>query len=99
MRYFYPDGVTYEGDNPPAMDIQVIVQQDKDRGWIMTHGADFYIWKDDRWWNCDLYGLFRFLMDTGLVLFGQTIPHSEFEVIYRQAKQYRQDMVDAKSSL
>jgi hypothetical protein len=95
-RIYYSDGSVFDNSDesglPPAMDAQVIVQRDPDRGWITTHGADFYIWKGGRWWGCEIYGLFRFLMDTGLVLFGETIPHDKFDEIYQQAKAYKLEM-------
>lgn len=100
QKIYYSDGSTFssndenEGDKPPAMDCQIIVQKDEDRGWITTHGSDFYIWKDGRWWGCDLYGLFRFLMDTGLVLFGETISHNQFDEIYQEAKAYKLSLIN-----
>jgi hypothetical protein len=94
-RIYYSDGSVFDRDDlskAPAMDAQVIVQRDPDRGWITTHGADFYIWKEGRWWGCEQYGLYRFLMDTGLVLFGETIPHDKFDEIYQLAKAYKLEM-------
>lgn len=98
-RIYYSDESHFdgkEGDRPPAIDVQIIVQKDPDRGWITTHASDFYIWQSGRWWNCDLYGLFRYLMDTGLVLFGQTISHEEFNDLYQRAKTYKLALIEAE---
>jgi hypothetical protein len=95
FRIYYSDGSFYDQDENspmPVLDAQIIVQKDQDRGWITTHGADFFIRKGGRWWGVDLYGLFRFLMDTGSVLFGETIRHKEFDEIYQRAKAYKNEM-------
>ena len=98
MRFYYSDG-TFLDDSPTPTDIQIIVQKDEDRGIIMTHSFDFYIWReeDKRWVGCDIYGLFRYLQDTGLVLFGHTIPNGKFAKLYQEAKAHR-DALNAKSS-
>lgn len=98
-RIYYSDKSIFDGgvgNKPPSRDAQVIVQRDPDRGWITTHGADFYIWKGGRWWGADQYGLFRFLMDTGLVLFGETISHNDFDDIYQQAKAHKLKMAKSE---
>lgn len=87
IKYFYPDGLIYEGDNPPARGVQVIVQSDED-GPYMTTGADYYIWREDMggWLGVDIFGLFDFLIESGLVLFGRTISNAEYRDIFQRAK-------------
>lgn len=85
IKYFYPDGFSYEGNNPPARGVQVIVQED-DSGPYMTTGADYYIWREDRWVGVDIFGLFDYLIESGLVLFGRTITNDEYREILQRAK-------------
>lgn len=70
---------------PPARDVQVILQED-DKGPYFQSGADYYVWWDERWLGVDLFGLFDYLMDSGLVLFGRTITNEEYQAIYQEAK-------------
>jgi hypothetical protein len=88
-RIFYSDQSVYndgEGDNPPSRDVQVILQYDSERGPYFQSGADFYVWREDRWQGVDHFGLYDYLLDSGLVLFGRTITNAEYSKIYQQAK-------------
>lgn len=71
------------GDN--ARSVQVIVQHDQD-GPVMLTGADYYIWRSERWVGVDIFGLFDYLLDSGLVLFGRTVTADEYQAIYQRAK-------------
>lgn len=89
-RIYYDDKDTHEdGDGPAvgeqARGVQVILQSDPGVGWHMQSGSDYYIWRDGRWWGCDIAGLFDYLMDSGLVLFGRMIDRDEFNEIFSQA--------------
>jgi hypothetical protein len=66
--------------------VQVIVQDEPEVGVELVTGADYYVWRDGRWHGLDIFGLFDFLLDTGLVLFGRTVSRKEYAAIYQQAK-------------
>jgi hypothetical protein len=88
-KIYYSSG-TYSGDDPgfaPARDVQVIVQSDKNNGWFIQTGSDYYIWRDERWWGVDYPGLFDYLIEPGWkrVLFGRTIDGEEYNRIMSRA--------------
>ena len=91
-RIFYSDS-TYEGDieNTPTRDVQVILQEDTRVGWAMVHQKDYYIWEYDQWLGTDEFGLWDYLARDGMkkVLFGRTLTHEEFQVVYYRAKDER----------
>jgi hypothetical protein len=73
--------------------VQVIVQDHPDVGWHTQSGYDYYI-KRDRWVGVDLFGLYDWLLDTGLVLFGRTLTTAEFNKVMTRAVK---DMGEAKT--
>jgi hypothetical protein len=90
-KIFYGDGSTFsstDGDltDAPSTNVQIIVQENESTGHYNQSGSDYYIWRDDHWWGVDIFGLFDFLMESGLVKFGRTIESSKFTKVYRQAK-------------
>lgn len=90
-RIYYGNGETFaDEDGVPsgeqARNIQAIVQSDKRVGWHIQHSADYYIWRDGAWLGVDIFGLFDFLLDSGLVLFGRTIGNDEYQEVFRRAK-------------
>ena len=87
-RIFYSDG-EYSGDSPPARDVQLIVQSDGAGPPYFQSGTDYYVKRDGRWLGVDIFGLFDYLMDTGLVLFGRTITNAEYQAIYQKAKLFK----------
>jgi hypothetical protein len=84
-RVYYSDGTVYEGDKPPARDVQVILQSDE-AGPYFQSGSDYYVLRDGRWVGVDIFGLFDYLLDSGFVLFGRTITNDEYQAIYQRAK-------------
>lgn len=66
-KIFYGDGTVYEGDSPPPLDVQVIVQRHPDIGWHTQSGSDFYVWDDERWTGVFDFGLFQYLELQGLM--------------------------------
>lgn len=85
-KIFYGDGeVTEDEVRLPARDVQIILQDDKEVGIATISGADYYILKDGEWRGVDIFGLFDFLMDTGIVLFGRTMKREEYNKIVRMA--------------
>jgi len=78
-----------EVDKPPAIDAQVILQPQEDVGSEILTGKDYYVFRGGRWVGVDIFGLFDFLMTTGLVLFGRTIDAKVYADIVRQAQDDR----------
>ena len=86
-RIYYRDSVIEwkEGDKAPPIGVQVIAQPDKQVGIKLVTSADYYIWKDGQWYAVDYAGLLIFMMQSGLVLFGEYIPDEEYYAIAKQA--------------
>lgn len=88
MRIYYGDGTIWEGEGkPPSRDVQVILQRDSQVGYYLETGKDFYVLRDGIWLGVDIFGLFDYLMDSGVVLFGRTINNDEYRDILKQAAQ------------
>jgi len=87
-RIYYGDGsVVEDTGSPPARDVQVIVQPHPGVNVELVTGQDYYVrMSDGRWKGVDLFGLFDYLLDSGIVLFGRTITKAEYNAIYQQAK-------------
>lgn len=89
-KIYYADGSTFSSEDgsiedAPARGVQVIIQPDKGVVWATQTGQDYYIWRDGRWWACDIFGLFDFLIEGGQVKFGRTITTDEFNEIFQRA--------------
>lgn len=89
-KIYYEGGGTFDSENgnlkdAPARGVQVIVMGDPDVGWWMQEGSDYYIWQADRWVGVDLFGLFDFLIESGIVKFGRTITTAEYMEIRKRA--------------
>ena len=85
---YYGDGSVYKSTDSSgyeSRDIQVIVQENEDVGWYTVTGSDYYIWRDNKWIGVDIFGLFDFLLDSKIVLFGRTIDGDEYEEICMRA--------------
>ena len=85
-RVYYPGHVS-EADTPPARNVQAILQRDEQGDWHIRSGGDFYVLRGDVWTEVDLFGLFDYLLDSGIVLFGRTVSNKEFEEVMRKAMQ------------
>lgn len=95
-KVFYPNGVEFEGlpgDKPPARGVQVILQRNEDGVPYFTSSKDYYVWRSGRWWAVDQNGLYDFLLDTGLVLFGRFITDTEYHQVFQRAKGEKQGFV------
>lgn len=80
-RVFYDDKETYDsrdGGNPPARGVQVILQDHPQVGVEAVCECDFYVLRRGRWYGVDKFGLYDYLLDSGIVLFGRTISRAEF---------------------
>lgn len=85
-RIYYGDNTETEDEILGARDVQIILQVDPGRGPYFQSGSDYYVWREDHWRGVDIFGLFDYLMDSGLVLFGRTIKNEEYQAIYQKAK-------------
>lgn len=67
--------------------MQAIVQRDDTPGDVYAVGrellfdADYYCWREGRWFRCDLYGLFDYLRQPGWkkVLAGRTASRTAYK--------------------
>ena len=87
---YYADGSTRSNKdkNTPIVGrgVQAIVQKHSQVGWHVVNGGDYYIQTDfGGWVAVDRFGLYDYLLDTGLVLFGRTISTEEYQKIFQQA--------------
>lgn len=102
-KVFYSGGQIYDSatdpGQPPARDVQVILQYDSRVGPYFQTGADYYVFRDGRWLGVDIFGLFDFLLDSGLVLFGRTINNQEYQAIYQRAKVDKQTWLRSERPL
>ncbi len=92
FRIFYGDGSTFDGDGPgedwpSTRDIQAIIQSHPKQGAEIVLSGDYYIWNREKWNPVDLTGLLLWLMDSGYVLFGQTIDNDDFSQVVRVARE------------
>jgi len=77
---------------PRRTDVQVIVQDNVNHGWVTRCGHDFYVWDDRgggwRWWNATYSGLMQYLMKPGrkCVLFGYEIDKAQYNAIFNRAR-------------
>lgn len=91
MRYkiYYSDGTEYDslsGSVINARDVQAIVQDHPTVGKEVVTGADYFIRsKDGRWIGVDLFGLYDWLLDSGLVLFGRMVTAEEYREVIKRA--------------
>ncbi len=93
FRIYYDDGSTYSSDPyfAPSTGVQVVIQENITRsvGFDLFCGKDAYYWKDGRWFQCDIPGMWDYLfMYVGpkAVLFGRTIQDDDFWNMVTHAK-------------
>lgn len=68
-QIFYGNGKVYKSGSkrkPPVRNVQVILQDDPESGPYFQSGADYYVWREDRWVGVDQFGLFDYLLDSGI---------------------------------
>jgi len=92
---YYGDGVVLSDKDhtpftlPKRADVQVIIQPDPKYVWFSQCGDDYYVWRGDRWWGVDHFGLYDYLLQPGekCVLFGRTIDNEDFHAIFEDARE------------
>lgn len=72
-------------EEAPARGVQAIVQHNEHTDWHTETTGDYYIWLDGLWRAVDIFGLFDYLIESGLVKFGRTINNKEYQEIFQRA--------------
>jgi hypothetical protein len=85
FQIFYKNGSAPRDVITSARGVQAIVQDDKDVGVELVTASDYYIFENGKWRGVDIFGLFDFLLDTNIVLFGRTIKKQEYEKVIHEA--------------
>lgn len=104
-KIFYPDNRIFDSElddgPPPARGVQVILQEDDRVGPYFQTGSDYYVWIEDqqKWQGVDIFGLFDYLIESGLVLFGRTITNQEYQEIYQKAKVHKNTWLNEERKL
>lgn len=85
VKVFYSDRTSVVEPYPPR-DVQVIVQPHPDVGVELVTGADYYVKLNNGCWRgVDIFGLFDYLLDSGVVLFGRMMPTKEYQALLNEA--------------
>lgn len=101
MRWciYYGDDSTFSIEDgtawiAPALDVQVIVIEDKDHGWRTQTGSDYYVYdvrgSEPAWWGVDIFGMFEYLFTRPgykRVLAGRTLTSERYSEIFKRAKE------------
>jgi hypothetical protein len=85
FQIFYKDGPAPIDTIPSARGVQAIVQDNEEVGSELVTSSDYYVKINSRWKGVDIFGLFDFLLDSGIVLFGRTIHNKEYQELVRTA--------------
>lgn len=96
-RIYYSDNTTISSEEHTPFsldkraDIQVIIQDSPEHGWVTVCGDHFYVWDDrgsgPKWWGVDRFGLDHYLLQPGekCVIFGISIDNDRFREIFNRA--------------
>jgi hypothetical protein len=97
-RLFYGEGkeddLNLDGSIPPGVitrGVQAIIQNHREVGVEVVSCSDYYVFEDGSWRGVDIFGLFDFLLDSGIVLFGRTIKRDEFNQVMKRALDYQKN--------
>jgi hypothetical protein len=85
FQIFYSDGPAPKNAIPTARGVQAIVQDNDDVGSELVASSDYYVKINGRWKGVDIFGLFDFLLDSGVVLFGRIIQNKEYQKLVKEA--------------
>jgi len=75
----------------PARGVQIILQDHPRVGIETVTGADYYIWRKERWMGVDRFGMHDYLIEPGwkIVLFGRMLTHDEYKKIFLTIEEYK----------
>lgn len=95
----YADGSEYsheefEPKDIPGLGVLVIVVENNNERPYLQHSFDYYVWKGDRWQNCDQFYLWQYWFVEKfdfekVALAGQTVPNEDFLAAHGRAKEIR----------
>ena len=89
FKVYYDGGKEFDsskGGPMPGRGVQAVVQDHPEVTSEIVTACDYYVkMKDGRWKGVDIFGLFDWLLDSGLVLFGRTIGRQEYMDICNRA--------------
>ena len=96
-KIYYGDGTTFGSQDglpqdAPGLDVQVIVMESKNHGWMTQAGDHYYIWDcrggETRWWGVDRFGLDEYLFYSSgfkVAKSGRKLSTEQFSKIFRRA--------------
>ena len=97
-KIYYSDKLTVSSQQATPssiarrLDVQVIIQDSQDHGWVTLSGYDYYIWDDrgggPKWFGGDIFGLHHYWMQPGwhCILFGTMIDKVKFREVFDLAR-------------
>lgn len=90
FRIYYQEKDPHNSDQgapvkEQARGVMCIIQEDHDLGWAAQSDADYYVCRAGVWFGVDIFGLFDFLMDSGLVVFGRMVDRGEYSQVMSEA--------------
>ena len=89
FRIYYDGGATYDGEPfaAPAFGVLVIAETDAEHGRRLIQNADYYCWREGRWWEMDFVGLVDYLAQPGprKVLFGRLVSNEVHQAAFDRA--------------
>ena len=89
-KVFYSNKVSEVEPHPPR-DVQIILQPHPDVGVELVTGADYYVKLNNGCWRgVDIFGLFDYLLDSKIVLFGRMMNNKEYQKLLREAIQEKE---------
>lgn len=90
-QIYYASKHIHTGPHPPsARGVIAILQDNPDVGVELVTSSDYYVKVNNVWKGVDIFGLFDFLLDSGIVLFGRTITREEYGEIIRTACKHKE---------
>ena len=91
-RLYYGDGSVFsnedgEPQDAPCTNVMCAAYYDEDNRRRLAHSADYYFYKDGKWYGIDLFGLWDYLSLPGLktVKFGRLIGDLQYRAVMSKA--------------
>lgn len=91
-KVYYGSGDAYSNeDGPPELaptgNVIAVAFYDEDNRRKLCHFADFYVYRDNRWFSADASGFWQYMMEPGfkIVKFGREIGDLKYRSIMSKA--------------
>lgn len=95
VRYTDLSAADYDpSDKPAPLNVATIIQQNEEGAWHVRSGGDIYCLENGVWVEHDIVGFFQWAMDTGMVMFGRTMPNEKFAEVMRLSMQDRDELAN-----